>query len=308
MKDIKRTILDYLFICFGALLMGLAISVFLLDARVVPGGVSGIAMTIHFLVDEKIPVGLALWTMNIPLFIWGIKELGWGFAQRTIFGFTVSAFSIDLFHGDVPGLGMLALNKSKAIIDLLTNDFLFLIIIGAVLLGIGMGFVFKYKGTTGGADVVAAILQKRYGYKPGNTIMVMNIFIILSATIVIYYKDLSPDRPAISLAFYAMLLTFIISRIVDILIDGFDYARSALIISDKCDEISDAIMNKMSRGATALKGRGLYRNMDRELIMTVITRREVLVLKDLITEIDPNAFVIISTIHEVLGEGFKRRS
>lgn len=302
----KDIIKDYFFIMIGATLMGLSISVFMIDARVVPGGVSGIAMALHF-INEKIPTGLALWLMNIPLFLWGIKELGWSFAKRTIFGFSVSAFSIDLFHGDFPGLELFALNKSEAIVDLLNNDFLFLIVIGSVLLGVGMGFVLKHRGTTGGADVVVAILQKRFGYKPGNSIMVMNVFIISFATVIIYVNDLSPQRPAISLAFYALLLTFIISRIIDVMIDGFDYARSALIISDKCDEIADGIMNRMMRGATAIKGRGLYRNIEREIIMTVITRREIMVLDALIKEIDPNAFVIISTVHEVLGEGFKRR-
>ncbi|MCB0282514.1 MAG: YitT family protein [Calditrichae bacterium] len=303
----KRIIKDYLMIAFGALIMGLSIGVFMIDTRVVPGGVSGIAMALHFLSDESIPVGLMLWIMNIPLFIWGVKELGWGFAIRTIFGFTISAFSIDLFHGDVPGLTFLALNKSEAIVDLQQNDFLFLIVIGAVLLGVGMAFVLKHKGTTGGADVVAAILQKRYGYKPGNAIMVMNILIILFATLIIYQKQLSHFRPPISLAFYALLLTFIISRIVDIFLDGFDYARSAMIISDKSKEIADAIMHKLSRGATALNGRGLYLNSERDIIMTIITRRELTLLEELIRSIDPKAFVVISTVHEVLGEGFKRR-
>jgi uncharacterized membrane-anchored protein YitT (DUF2179 family) len=303
----KHIIKDYLFIMIGALLMGLSISVFMIDARVIPGGISGIAMSLHFL-DENIPTGLALWLMNIPLFLWGVKELGWGFAKRTILGFSISAFTIDVFHGDFPGLEFMALNKSEAIVDLLQNDFLFLIVIGAVILGIGMGFVLKHRGTFGGADVVAAILQKRYGYKPGNSIMVMNVFIITFATIVIYVNDLSPQRPALSLAFYAFLLTFIISRIIDIMIDGFDYARSALIISDKCDEISDAILNRLMRGATSLKGRGLYKKAERDIIMTVITRHEIIPLKALIKEIDPNAFVIISTVHEVLGEGFKKRT
>ncbi len=303
----NQVIKDYLFILVGALLMGLSISVFMIDARVIPGGISGIAMSLHYL-DESIPTGLALWLMNIPLFLWGVKELGWGFAKRTIFGFSISAFTIDVLHGDFPGLEFMALNKSTAIVDLLENDFLFLIIIGAVLLGIGMGFVLKHRGTFGGADVVAAILQKRYGYKAGNSIMVMNVFIITFATIIIYVNDLSPHRPALSLAFYAFLLTFIISRIIDMMIDGFDYARSALIISDKCDVISDAILNRLMRGATALKGRGLYKRTEKDIIMTVITRREIIPLKALIKEIDPDAFVIISTVHEVLGEGFKKRT
>lgn len=299
---------EYSLIILGGALMGFAIAVFLVDTRVVPGGVSAIAMTLHYVSNEAIPVGAALWVMNIPLFIWGVRELGLTFAYRTVTGFTVSAFSIDLFHGDIPGFNQFALNKSSTVLDLAKNDFLFLIIIGAVFLGVGMAFVLKNKGTTGGADVIAAILLKRYAFRPGNSIMLMNAVIIISATIIISIKNLSPDRPPISLAFYAFLITFIISRIVDIILDGFDYARSALIISEKHDDISEAIIQKLSRGATALKGRGLYLNIDRDLLMTIITRKELPILKDLVKSIDPNAFVIISTVHEVLGMGFKRRS
>lgn len=288
-------------------MMGFSIAVFLIDARVVPGGVSGIAMTMHYL-NDGIPVGLALWLMNIPLFIWGIYELGWGFARRTIFGFSASSFSIDLFHGDIPGLAHFALNKSQPILYLLENDFFFFIVIGAVITGIGMGIVFKHKGTTGGVDVIVSIIQKRFGIKPGSSIIVIDLIIIVSAAIVIHFQNLSPGRPAISLAFYAILLTVILSKLIDIMLDGFDYARSVLIISDKSKEIAQAIMDKLSRGATALKGKGLYRNIDRDIIMAVITRREVLLLEDIIKEIDPKAFVIINTVHEVLGEGFRRRA
>jgi len=306
----KRTRLlkEYAMIALGGMLMGFSIAVFLIDTRVVPGGISAIAMTLHYASNESIPVGFALWVMNIPLFLWGVRELGLTFAYRTVVGFTLSAFSIDLFHGDVPGLHQFALNKSAMVLDLAKNDFLFLIIIGAAILGVGMAFVLKNKGTTGGADVVAAILQKRYSIRPGNSIMIMNVVIITSATLIISTKHLSPDRPALSLAFYALLITFIISRIVDIMLDGFDYARSALIISEKHDDISEAIMTKMSRGATELKGRGLYLNTDRDLLMTIITRKELPILKDLIRAIDPQAFVIINTVHEVLGMGFKRRN
>ncbi len=306
-KPSFHTLRDYLMIIVGATIMGGSIAM-LIDSRVVPGGISGVAIAIHYLSGETWPVGLMLWMMNIPLFIWGVRSLGLGFALRTVVGFTFIAFAIDLFSGAVPGLGFIGLNKSEAIVDLLHNDFLFLIFISAVLLGVGSGLVFKYKGTTGGADIVAAILNRRFNIKVGRGIIYINIIVISFATYAIHIRDLSPDRPALSLALYALLLTFITSRIIDVLLDGFDYARSALIISDRSAEISEAIIQRMSRGATALKGRGLYRNIDRDILMTVITRNELSILEEIIQEIDPKAFVIISTVHEVLGEGFRRRS
>ena len=303
----KNDIRDYLFLTFGSILMGMGIGVFLVDARMVPGGVSGLSMAIHYMSGNKIPVGLLIWVLNVPLFLWGVKELGSRFGARTFYCFTVSSFFIDFFRGDIPGFGTFALNKSEAILDLAQNDFMFLVLLGAVLLGVGLGIVFKFKGTTAGSDIVAAILQKRFGVKPGQAIMFLDFFVVSLAGVVIYLKDLAPDRPAMSLTLYAFFLLFISSRIIDVIIDGFDYARSAIIISDKHNEIATEIMTRLTRGATALKGRGLYKDIDRDVLMTVVPRKEITLLNEIIQEIDPDAFVTIHNVHEVLGDGFRRR-
>ncbi len=307
-KWLKHSVfIDYFFITIGGILMALGIGVFLVDARVVPGGVSGLSMAIHYLTGGRAPVGLLIWIFNIPLYIWGVKELGKRFGARTFYGFTISSLFIDLFRGEFPGMHYVGLNNSASIVHLRQNDFFFLILLGAVLLGIGLGIIFKFKGTTGGSDIVAAILQKRYGTKPGMAIMMIDVFVITFAGIIIEVKNLSPDTPAFALTLYAFFLLFVSSHLIDMVLDGFDYARSAIIISDKSTEIAKVIMDRLSRGATALKGRGLYKNIDREVILTVVSRKEISLLTELIEEIDPSAFVIISTVHEVLGEGFRRR-
>jgi len=303
----KYPVIDYFFITLGAALMGMGIGVFLVDARVVPGGASGLAMAIHYLSGGTIQVGLMIWLINVPLYIWGLKELGKSFGVRTFVGFTLSSFFIDFFRGDIPGFASLKLQETAAIQDLLHNDFLFLIIIGAVLLGVGIGMIFKFNGTTAGSDIVAAIMQKRFGFKPGQAIMLIDFFVIALAGLVIDLKDLSPDRPALTLTLYAVFLLFISSRLIDVVIDGFDYARVAYIISDRNREIADALTKNMTRGATAIKSRGLYKNIEREVIFTVVTLKEVGKLTSLIKEIDPDAFVIINNVHEVLGKGFRRR-
>ncbi|HFE64901.1 MAG TPA: YitT family protein [Caldithrix sp.] len=291
----------------GAAVMALGIGVFLVDAQVVPGGVSGLSMAIHYLSNNAIPVGLMMWLLNIPLFLWGIKVLGKRFGVRTFYGFTVNSFFIDFFRGDIPGLDFIHLQKSETILDLQQNDFLFLILIGAVLLGIGLGIIFKFKGTTAGSDIIAAILQKRMGVKPGQAIMVIDFFVISFAGLIIHFKHLSVERPALSLTLYAFFLLFVSSKLIDVILDGFDYARAAYIISDKYREISRVIMNELSRGATAVKAHGLYKDVDRDVLLTVVTRKEISLLMDIIEEIDPDAFVIVSDVHEVLGEGFRRR-
>jgi len=137
--------------------------------------------------------------------------------------------------------------------------------------------------------------------------MIIDFIVIVLAGFIIELKDLSGGRPAFSLTLYAFFLLFISSRIIDVIIDGFDYARAAYIISEKHEEIGIRITNELSRGATAIKSRGLYRNIEREVIVTVVTMRELGILNDIIKEVDPDAFVIINNVHEVLGEGFRRR-
>jgi uncharacterized membrane-anchored protein YitT (DUF2179 family) len=135
----------------------------------------------------------------------------------------------------------------------------------------------------------------------------IDFFIIASAGLVIYFNNLSPGKPAFSLTLYALFLLFVSSKIVDIVLDGFDYARVAYIISSKTDEISEAILTDLSRGATALKARGLYKNEEREVLMTVVPLKELTILQDMIKQIDKDAFIIIGNVHEVLGSGFRRR-
>lgn len=303
----KYPVTDYFFILIGTAIMALGIGVFLVDAQVVPGGVSGLSMAIHYLSNYKIPVGLMMWLLNVPLYAWGLKELGKRFGVRTFYGFTLNSFFIDFFRGDVPGFRYIRLQDTQTIRDLFQHDFLFLILIGSVLLGIGLGIIFKFKGTTAGSDIVAAIMQKRYGWKPGQAIMFIDFFVIALAGFIIEIKHLSPLRPAMSLTLYAFFLLFVSSKLVDFIVDGFDYARMAFIISDKSEEISRVIMNDFSRGATGLKAHGLYKNIDREIIFTVVTFKEIPELTEAIQEIDPDAFVIIGNVHEVLGEGFRRR-
>ena len=303
----KQIIIDYIFLTIGAMLMAIGIGVFLVDSHVVPGGVSGLAMAIHYLSNNKLPVGMLMWVLNIPLFIWGIIELGKKFGVRTFYGFTLSSFFIDFFRGDIPGFSYIKLNHLPAIEDIAAHDFFFLVLLGAVLLGAGLGIIFKFKGTTAGSDIVAAILHKRFGIKPGQAIMLIDFFVISLAGIVIAVKDLSPDKPAMALTLYALFLLFISSHLVDLVIDGFDYARMAYIISNKSDEIGSMIINEFGRGATSFDAKGLYTNIERDVIMTVITVKEVSELISCVKKIDSKAFIIINNVHEVLGEGFRRR-
>lgn len=303
----NSTIFDYIFITIGAAIMAIGIGVFLVDAKVVPGGVSGLSMAIHYISSNQIPVGVLIWILNIPLYIWGIIELGKEFGIKTFYGFSFNAFFIDFFRGEFPIIGGFPLHKSQTVIDLYNNDFMFLILLGATFLGVGLGLIFKFKGTTAGSDIIAAILNKRFGIKPGIAIILIDFFVILFAGFIIDIKNLSEQRPALVLTLYALFLLFVSGKIVDLIIDGFDYAKSVHIISDKNQEIANAILTQLNRGATAITSRGLYTNTDKEIILTVVTTKQLVKLLKIIKDIDSTAFVTIHNVHEVMGEGFRRR-
>ncbi len=303
----RKDIRDYFFILIGAFIMAAGIGVFLVDARVVPGGVSGLSMAVHYLTGNRLPVGLVMWIFNIPLYIWGVRELGRQFGFRTFLGFTANSFFIDLLRGDIPGLRTIRMHEYASIVMLRQDDFLLHVLVGGVLLGVGLGIIFKFKGSTAGSDILAAVAQKRWGIKPGTSFMVSDCIVILLAGAIIHFKGLAMGRPVFTLTLYALFLLFISSRIIDVIIEGFDYAKSAFIVSDRSDEIARVIIEDMSRGATAIEARGLYKNRKREVLYTVLSRKEVGLLLENVKKIDPDAFVIVSNVHEVLGKGFRPR-
>lgn len=303
-RDLIR---DYIAITFGAFIMGAGISVFLVDAKVVPGGVSGLSMALHYLSGGKLPVGLMIWILNIPLYIWGVRELGKQFGARTFFGFTLNSLFIDLLRGEVPGFAHIRLQDHPAIVNLAQKDFLFLILIGSVLLGIGLGIIFKFRGSTAGSDVIAAVAQKRWGIKPGTVFIIVDSLVITLAGVIIHVKGLAVDRHALTLTLYAFFLLFVSSHLVDVIIEGFDYAHSAIIISDQHQEIGQRILNELGRGVTAMPATGVYTQQPRQALYVVVTRKQVGDLVQLIKECDPRAFVILNNVHEVLGEGFRGR-
>lgn len=305
-KMSKQIFRDYFFITLGSAVMCLGMAM-LVNVFIVPGGASGMSMALYYVFNGTLSMGVLKWLINVPLFIWGLVALGNQFGFRTFWGFTMASFFLDFFMGKVPGLSFIDVKNLSVINDLSQNDFFFLVIIAAILMGAGLGIIFKYKGTTGGSDIPAAIFQKK-GISPGKMIMLVDFFVIIIASIIIHWKGLPLDRPIITLVLYALLLLFLEAKIVDMIIDGFDYARMALIITDKNIEISTRIINELSRGATAIKTRGIYRDIDREMVMTVVTLKEVTKLQELVKEEDPDAFMIINNIHEITGQGFKRRS
>ncbi|HPC35249.1 MAG TPA: YitT family protein [Candidatus Marinimicrobia bacterium] len=282
-QKVKNIILEYCGLAVGSAVMAVSLVFFLIPAKIAPGGVSGISIVLHYLFD--LPVGLVMLVFNIPLFLLGLKVLGREFGPRTFFSFVLVSIFTDFFDKVLGFQGA-------------TEDPLLASIFGGVLLGVGLGVVFRFKGTTGGSDIVGQIINKYSNVSVGTGILIADFFVITFAGIA--FRD-------VNLALYGFISLYFSSKVVDLILDGMDYARSFYIISEKQDEIINLITKEMDRGGTELSGTGFYTRKTRNVLYTVVTRREVTTLRQEILKIDPKAFVIIANVHEVIGEGFRKR-
>lgn len=280
---IKTIVFEYIGLVIGSTIMSLGLVLFLIPGRIAPGGVSGIGIVLHYLFN--LPVGLIMLLFNIPLFILGVKILGKQFGPRTFFSFIFVSLTTDLFD-KILHLGAATENL------LLTSIF------GGILLGIGLGIVFRFKGTTGGSDIIGQIIHKYSNMTIGTSILFVDFFIISFAGFA--FHD-------VNLALYGFISLYFSSKVLDVILDGFDYARSFYIITEKQDAIIEAITQEMGRGGTEIFGNGFYTRKGRNILFTVVTRKEVVTLRQIIQQIDPEAFVIIANVHEVIGEGFRPR-
>lgn len=276
-----KVLREYLFILAGVFLTAVGLDMFLVPNKIAAGGVSGIAIIIHYIAHY--PVGTVMLAINIPLFLLGLKRMGIMFGLRSLFGTITLSLMVDLLANWVP---------------VPTHDPLLASIYGGIIVGIGIGIVFRNKGTTGGTDLAAAVINNYMKLSVGVILFVIDASVIVAAGVVFASAEL---------ALYALLTVFLTARVIDIVQEGFGYAKAALIVSNKPDEVAQAILAKLDRGATALHGQGMYTRRERDVILSVVTRAEIAPLKELVHTIDPEAFVILADVHEVLGEGFKRR-
>lgn len=274
-----KLLYEILGVSLGVLLTALGLDMFLIPNKIAAGGVSGIATILHYLIH--VPVGATMLVLNVPLFALGILRLGMRFGFRSLYGTITLSLAVDLLAPVLPTP---------------TQDILLASLYGGVLVGLGLGLVFRYKGTTGGTDLVAAVLRTYTGGNIGRQLFMVDGAVVLAAWATFNSAEL---------AMYALLTIFVVSWLIDVVQEGLSYARAFLIISDRPSEIAAAIVAGLNRGATAWPARGVYTGADREVVLSVVNRSEVSRLKEIIYGVDPCAFVILADVHEVLGEGFK---
>ncbi|MFW5992038.1 MAG: YitT family protein [Halanaerobiaceae bacterium] len=276
--DKKRAVLDYLGITTGAALTALALTIFLIPNKIAAGGLSGLATIIFYLTG--LPVGGMTLLLNVPLLIAGIKILGISFGARTIYGMIMYSIFIDLFRLFVP---------------VLTEDLLLASIYGGVVGGMGLGLVFLSRGTTGGTDMIARLINHFSGISVGQGLLIADGIVVFLAGIFFNAE----------VALYAALAIFISSKTIDLVQEGLVFKKGAFIISSRANDIRKQIINDLDRGVTILQGYGGFTREEKEILYCIINRSELTRLKRMVYAADQNAFVIITSVHEVLGEGFK---
>jgi Uncharacterized conserved protein len=283
MKSKLKVVINYLLILIGTALMGLSLVVFLSPNKIAAGGVSGLAVVINHLFN--IPIGLIMLVFNIPLFLIAIKVLGKRFGIRTLFGMISFSLFTDFFNNVLH-------------LPVVTENPLLASLYGGLLLGVGLGIVFKVNGSTGGSDIIAQIFSQKRIMTAGNTFILIDFLVISFAGVCFR---------GVEYALWGFIALYISSKVIDVIIAGLGYAKASLIISDKSEEIKDIIFEKMNRGVTFLKSEGAYSHIKRDVILCIVSRREVAKLSEIVKSTDPDAFVIIQEVHQVLGKGFKPR-
>ena len=283
--------INYAMIILGSFIMAAGYVFFVTPHRIVPGGVYGISIVIHYLSEglfpfapEGLPVGLMGLIMNIPLTIIGIRILGPRFGVKTILGFFLTAGFIDL---------QTLIWGNTALVE---GDVLLSAIFGGVLIGFGLGLIFRSRATTGGSDIIAMIFAKYTRLPLGQLLIYIDSVIVLLGLLA--FGDWK-------IPLYSWLTIFISGKVIDATLTGANYAKSVYIISEKYREIQEVIIHQLNRGGTLLHASGLYEGKDRPVIFTTLNRRELVLLENHIRNIDSDAFVTVVDAKEVLGEGFK---
>lgn len=276
---LKRYTLTYSKMILGTFLMAIGIAQFLLPNQLSSGGFSGIATIGYYLFN--IPMGLLVFALNIPVFIISYFRVGKVFFLKSLIGTFFLSLFLNIFEN----------------FSALTEDRFLGCIFGGILVGLGTALNLMAKGSTGGSDLISYIIRS---YKPylrtGNLIAIIDIIIV--ALNVIFFKE-------IEIGLYSAITIFIMGKMIDIVFEGTNFSKMIYIISKDYERISNKINKEIKRGTTGLYGKGMYKNEETTVLVCVASRNEVVKIMQIVKKIDKRAFVIVSNVREVIGNGFK---
>jgi len=281
----SRPVRDYAFMTAGIALTAWGLDAFLIPNRIAAGGVSGLATILYFTIREStglsIGVGLQTLIFNSVLLAVGIRARGLRYAAKTIYGIVALGFFIELFAAVTPAIAR--------------DDLLLAALYGGVVTGFGVGLVLKAGGNTGWTDIVAQLLARRLPLGMGQIMLAVDAAVTLLAAIAF--------GPV--LAMYGAVAIFVSSVTIDTVLEGISVDKAVFVISDQHDAIADAVVHEMGRGATTLPATGVWTGEPRKMLFVVLARNEIDSLKRIVATFDPTAMVVISDVHETIGEGFK---
>lgn len=296
----KEWFTTYALLVGGAFVLALGYSCFMSPYKIVPGGIYGITIVLHHM--WGFPIGMAALCFNLPLSLIGMKMMGPQFGLKTFICFILVA----VFSDTIPWLLLNLMGEPiptdpSAILDPLKlgEDVLLACIFGGVVMGVGVGMILKTRASSGGTDVLSAILHRVTRRPLGQLQMIIDSCIVIFGFLM--FKDWKVPM-------YSWLTIFLMGKTIDIILQGFSNEKTFFIISDKIEDIRHFILETVKRGGSIIPIQGMYNRTEKEMIMTVVSRREMTLLQQAIYQIDPNAFITIIDAKEILGQGFKSLS
>lgn len=280
----RKTAMDwikkYLVLIIGSLIYSAGLEIFLVPNNIIDGGVVGISIMASYLTG--IPFGVYMLVLNLPFLYLGYKQIGKTFAISTI----VSIIALSIF------------SEFLEPVPQITQDYFLAAIFGGIIAGAGVGLVIRQGGSLDGTEITAIILDRKTSFSVGEVVMFFNLFILGAAGFVFGWDK----------AMYSLVAYFIISKMIDVVLKGLDESYAVMIVSDEYEEIADALMHRLGRGVTYLHGQGAYTGDDKQVLYCVVTRLEVVKLKEIALEKDEAAFVTINPVHDIVGGRFKKKS
>ena len=275
---------DYIMITIGTAILAFGIACFYDPVGLVTGGFSGLAIVIKHLTSIFVDGGIPLWltniALNVPVFVLSYFLKGKKFIGKTLFG----TIMLSVWLYILPT------------IDMAEGDLMIAALFGGVCAGAGIGFVIRVGATTGGTDMVSALVQLKLRHYS-----IVEILQVIDALVVILGLFVFGMRPTL----YAIIGIVVQTKVSDLIVEGFNYSKAAYIITNHHEEVANRIMVELERGLTGLQAKGMYTNTDKCVLFCIVTQKEIIALKDIVNEVDPHAFVIVSDVREVLGEGFQ---
>lgn len=279
-KIVVRAIRDVVGITIGCLIYALSFALFVIPQDLAPGGVSGLAIVLnHFF--EPVPIGISIIILNAPLFMMSLRRLGKAFLWRSVYATIISSLLIDLIVPYTHGFHV---------------DMLLSAVYAGVIMGIGMGIIFRFFGSTGGTDLLAQLLSERIGLSFGTTLLIID-------TIIIAFSGIA--FRSITIPLYSILSLYISAKAIDLVQEGISFSKAAWVVSSQPEAIAGKVMAELDRGVTKFTAAGGFTSEPKEVVFCVVPQSQISHLKQIVHEVDPDAFVAIMDVTETLGLGFK---